>query len=241
MKKIISIPIISLLISSLLVQYSKAEYRYKKGDKLNNLAISGLNLRDKPNINSNVITLVPYGKTVEIIDFTDNKLDVDNIKGHWVKVKYKNKIGYIFDGYLSWLPAPEKKLIERKWRGLSLKEYKKMYLKNCGIYQTTKPEDDYNHKATLIIPNITLQEGFLIAKLLILYSRIGEIIFPYNNKIYKTPDNYLEINIKVNKLDKYYNKLIIEIHQLPSSATDRIIIKAIEKNKVKITYYVILP
>jgi hypothetical protein len=85
--------------------------QYSKGDTLYVWATK-LNLRTTPDLNSEVIQqilqnekiVVDQNKYSKEEDFLINK-NAKNwekaITGTWVKVKYKNQIGYLFDAYLS--------------------------------------------------------------------------------------------------------------------------------------------
>ncbi len=85
---------------------------YSKGDTLNVLAASGLRLRDKPSINGNVVATIPCGEIIVMLGnggSTDPKSyseKIEGIGGQWAKVSWQGKEGYVFDGFLSWLPAP---------------------------------------------------------------------------------------------------------------------------------------
>ncbi|MDB4678269.1 SH3 domain-containing protein [bacterium] len=65
---------------------------------LNVLAVNGLNMRSQPESKSRVVTKVPYGKQVEIIEKTDNELELGWVKDHWYKVRFRGREGYIFGG-----------------------------------------------------------------------------------------------------------------------------------------------
>lgn len=159
---------------------------YQKGDTLNVLANSGLELKNKPSLSSKTLSLVSYGDQVLVIKDKKQKvkLEVDGITGYWILVKYGNMVGYVFDGFLSKLPAPAKDC-------LSLREYAKERLievgkrdtlelapticdeKNGGILYVQKLRHGAVLKIgfqweemteTLKIPNIKLTEGFLLAK-----------------------------------------------------------------------------
>lgn len=73
---------------------------------LNVLAVNGLNMRSQPESKSRVVTKVPYGKQVEIIEKTDNELQLGWVKDNWYKIRFRGREGYIFGGYLSKLNAP---------------------------------------------------------------------------------------------------------------------------------------
>lgn len=82
-----------------------------------NWARTGLNIRIQNDIDSEIIGRIPYGKSIEIIPthaLKEYQLAVDALfkqghnyllEGYWVKVKYGVIEGFVFDGYLSHLPA----------------------------------------------------------------------------------------------------------------------------------------
>ncbi|MBM9548430.1 SH3 domain-containing protein [Leptospira sp. 201903074] len=61
---------------------------------------SGLILREKPTKNSNKIVLLPDKTKVKIISELTISDQVDGINGKWIKVQFKDSIGYVFDYYL---------------------------------------------------------------------------------------------------------------------------------------------
>lgn len=98
--------------------------QYKKGDILYNWKNSVVNIRQKPNIQSDIITFIHFGDQCVVVDenLKINKFSVQEIapvvkqdaaneaqnfrgftiKGFWVQVKIiSGEIGYVFDGYLS--------------------------------------------------------------------------------------------------------------------------------------------
>ena len=103
------------LVLFLLISLCNFSFAYMKGDKLTVHAPSGLNMRATKGSAGKKIVRIPYGAKVTIAaDSTERKafkvqeFKGFNIEGFWVKVTYNNKTGYVFDGYLSSLPAAEK-------------------------------------------------------------------------------------------------------------------------------------
>ena len=99
---------------------------YFAGDTLTVWAEGGLFLRDTNSINGHKLGLIPYGHTLKILETKTFRYKEDSIlyfnarqdeygrlyeeyylKGHWVKVIYNSKTGYVFDGYLSHFSAPK--------------------------------------------------------------------------------------------------------------------------------------
>ena len=70
------------------------------GGDLYVLAVSGLNLRESPDLNGKVVAKVPFGQKVKFLEDTGQELTVGNLSGHWTKVQYQGKVGYLFDAYL---------------------------------------------------------------------------------------------------------------------------------------------
>lgn len=64
-------------------------------------AAAGLRLREAPDLNAKNLVTLPYGAEVEILRKTGITLSLDAYtSGEWVEVKWKDKTGYAFDGYL---------------------------------------------------------------------------------------------------------------------------------------------
>ena len=77
----------------------------KVGDTLSVFAKSGLNLRDQPLINSNVIARIPFGERVKVVELTYDSEIIENRKGLWLKVDCQEETGFLFSGYLTKLEA----------------------------------------------------------------------------------------------------------------------------------------
>ena len=91
------------------------ESRFKEGETLNVWASSGLNMRDKPDAKAAKVSTIPYGAKVVVqpniglkIPFEVEEFKGFTVKGYWLLVKYGNTEGFVFDGFLSRLPAPKK-------------------------------------------------------------------------------------------------------------------------------------
>jgi hypothetical protein len=111
MKKYIFIAFVLLQTIGLVAQTS----RFKDGETLNVWATSGLNMRDKPDAKATKIAAIPYGAKVVVLPNIGVKIPFEveefkgfSVKGLWLLVKYGDKEGFVFDGFLSRLPAPKK-------------------------------------------------------------------------------------------------------------------------------------
>ena len=63
-------------------------------------AKSGLNLRSDPGKSSKVLSSVPYGSKVTVEKSEGDEIFLDGRYGKWVNVKYGNKTGWVFSGFL---------------------------------------------------------------------------------------------------------------------------------------------
>lgn len=104
-----------------------AQSRYYNGDTLHVLALSGLRLRDQPGPNADVVATLPYGAAVVAQEAQNHEhsATVDKLGGHWAKVAWQGKTGYVFDAYLSAFPAPSA-------RDTTLSEYCDHHFKKTG-------------------------------------------------------------------------------------------------------------
>lgn len=61
---------------------------------------SGLNLRANPDKASKVITLIPFGEKIDVIKDQGKEIFMDGRYGKWMNVKYADKTGWVFSGFL---------------------------------------------------------------------------------------------------------------------------------------------
>ena len=70
------------------------------------IAFSGLKLRTSPNMNGKVITVIPFGESVEIQEKQDSSVTIEWLEGTWAKVDFEGQTGYVLDAFLTHLPLP---------------------------------------------------------------------------------------------------------------------------------------
>lgn len=97
-----------LLLTLLLVSLSDILFAvnpYKAGDSLQIFAKTGLRIREAPN--GKVMDVLPYGESVVMLQDqpTTGQQSIDHMNGYWVKVGWNDMEGYVFDAFLSILPA----------------------------------------------------------------------------------------------------------------------------------------
>jgi len=73
------------------------------------IAPSGLNVRAQASLDAPRLGKLSYGEEVEIIR-QEGYLKVGNREGNWQQIEFEGRPGYIFNGYLSFLPAPSRVL-----------------------------------------------------------------------------------------------------------------------------------
>lgn len=137
---------VALIASLLFCLTAIAQFKgaYTKGDKLNVLTLSGINLRAGAASTSATLVKIPYGAAVVVTDDSLRKIghrveEIERfiIEGYWVKVRFGDKEGYVFDGYLSKLPAPDYKDSAVYEEGWDL-HYLKTSFRNTAVRKNTK-------------------------------------------------------------------------------------------------------
>ena len=114
---------------------------YQANESLNVLTLSGIKLRDKPG--GAVLQTIPYAAKIVTLEVKNNNfpVTVEGIKGSWVKVSFNDKIGYVFDGFLSRLPAPSftdanlRAYVKREFKMIS-EEIPLSYLENSDLRES---------------------------------------------------------------------------------------------------------
>jgi len=160
---------------------------YQPHEALNVLTLSGIKLRDKPG--GSVIQSIPYAAKVTTLEGKNNNfpVTVEGIKGAWVKVNFNDKIGYVFDGFLSRLPAPS--LTDANLRAYVKREFKVLSEDLPLAYLTTNDlgasgntvlflewngqkcayENHFYYEGggeSLSIPGVSMEEAYLLIRII---------------------------------------------------------------------------
>lgn len=196
---------------------------YRTGDTLYVWAVSGLSLRQSPDLKAVKLDNIPY-ETVLVAQsdkysFSECEIKVEAVPGHkningvhppvvlqgcFVRVEFNGKKGYVFDGYLSKLPAmrfstckfgpyTDWKCFEdfdtyaaREFGGLAefihIEDTTVGYGTLKRIYGNGITHDGWFDKIEerrIILPDISLEEGFLIFNNVFSYEQ--EIRRPLND------------------------------------------------------------
>ena len=230
----IKILLIVVILNLMCSEMTSQNLNYSIGDKLYTYALSGLKLREQPTLNSKVLHVIEFGQKVQITDIIKNeneeRIEIDNIKGNWVAIKFNEIKGYVFDGYLSKLPNNplnpknlkfkylEKNIEEDSYEGHQMEKVLLEYIdtnfvKEC---QTVEYFDPQIGKGGLKLEITKLQNGYTkIIKpgwegytLEIVFSntRLSEIknlILYLARKAVVYPNTYKEINESLQKINEY--------------------------------------
>ncbi len=182
-------------------EFCKLKPLYNPGDRLYVLALSGLSVRQDPVITGKKLLKVQYGETIKVLmDRKSRKIfEYEGIRGFWVFSEYNNIRGYMFDGFLSRLPAPNpgSRSIENyldKQIGMSggpLSNFNispdggntnlQISIKYKNNIEYTKSTSGNEYKISVNIRNIRVEEAFLILKLLNIDALNGLETFPVTN------------------------------------------------------------
>ncbi len=162
-----------------------------------NYALSGINLREDKTLNSKILLNIPYGEKVFVLKETSDYFKIDNIIGNWVKVRYKDVEGYVFGGYLSVIPAPNRKHFS-VGKIYSIKEYNSVYFRYKGKL-ILKKENDYLYKTYFTVENASVLECFLLFRLIEIYPQVGLVNLPQNKISYRIEKKAIEVTIDVLK------------------------------------------
>jgi len=131
---------------------------FTETEELYVLARNGLRMRKGTDLKSEKMEVVPYGTKLQAVTSDAHAIPpVGGMRGSMVKVFHGKEQGYMFDGYLSSLPVPQK--------NQGAEEYAK-YLKRKSI--PAKFETEFENEITLdeklTLPTKSLQEAILIGQ-----------------------------------------------------------------------------
>ncbi|MFN8291905.1 MAG: SH3 domain-containing protein [Chitinophagaceae bacterium] len=152
-------------------------------------AKTGLSMRETPAADARVVDKIPYGTKITLTEEEGawKEIITEGLTGYWRKVKYNNKTGYIVDSYLFPWPPPKKgtvttmsqylaqvtvpfgaRLVTRSGTMTQLTEsgweLNKQLYKNGAEHHNFMA---YEYASdTYFLPGFSLQQGFLLLRLL---------------------------------------------------------------------------
>jgi Bacterial SH3 domain len=184
-------------------------------------AEAGLSMRETPDKNGKTIEKIAYGEKVTAdfkyipADSVVQRISTEGYDGIWQRIIYKGKTGYVVNSYLWEMPPPRKgtktlqeyvkqlstpagaPVVIKKNYGEFIETTKKQLYKN-GI-QINIAEGYESHSETWIIPGLTIENGFMLIKLLKQFPEMidSKSFFPAADQKIKKGD--IEVSVKVMK------------------------------------------
>ena len=178
--------------------------RYSKGDTLFNWSTK-LNLRESPNLKSNIIAQIGNGEKVIVNQnkyFKEADCQINNdakdwkrvITGRWVEVIYYNKKGFVFDAYLSKYEKEQitnDEIFVRK-DTLRIPDYDTFYRlnKESGIVKEIGIGIEWR-KSVYYIPDFSIEEAIYLIK-------ESHIDYKFGDKNWKIDITYQTVKMSEN-------------------------------------------
>ena len=172
--------------------------------RTNVFAFSGLKIRTAPGLDGQVLTVIPFGETVEIITSESTLETIEWMEGQWIKVEFEGIQGFVFDGFLSDLPVPsfDFELSQNDldltypmiaWAEYNFDEVSQNDTINRGDHNKiiqymekgivlSREDSDYSFNTSIELPNVTISEAYNIMKSMLL-TKSERTIYD-NNAIY---------------------------------------------------------
>lgn len=101
MKRILLLLILSSVISfGQNTKYLSERYEFS-ANEVAYMFGNDVKLRESPNTESEVLTLLKIGSKIEVLLKTEKKMLFDGLESPWYKIKYKDKVGYVLGCFIS--------------------------------------------------------------------------------------------------------------------------------------------
>ena len=101
MKKIFLIIINLILLVTLFAYQQNNNVFILKNYSTHYIFENKVNIRTAPNLNSDIIIQVQIGDLVKIIERSEIRQELYGLMAYWYKIKYTDKIGYLWGGFIS--------------------------------------------------------------------------------------------------------------------------------------------
>jgi hypothetical protein len=96
-RSILKLSFLIIFLSNIL----PAEPAFKPDPNCRFVTAAGLKFREKPDLNSKTIQIIPQGKIITVIETKKEKQTITGVEGRWAKARYRWEEGWVFDGFLS--------------------------------------------------------------------------------------------------------------------------------------------
>lgn len=150
-------------------------------------AVSGLSLREHPNLQSPKLTVMPLGTKVEIINAEgQTTMNVGGIDGAMDEVEYNNQKGFAFNGFMSKFPPAGENAAAKNYAEELRNDFPRVEYSETKGDSVSKP----SKIQTLLLPTDKWHEAFFIAQQLFEIPR--QFAFPNpkgsNNEVQQNSD-----------------------------------------------------
>jgi uncharacterized protein YgiM (DUF1202 family) len=179
-------------------------------------AKTGLNIREKPDVNAKVLDKIPYATKIILPKTGEEtkKIVTEGMTGYWKKITYNNKTGYIIDSYLLPFAPPKAGLKTLKEYLAQLADPFGSELVNKGgneevgyelhkqLYKNGAECHEYKGyeygSVTYFLPDLTPQQGFLLLRMIPEFAEVisEKDLFPTSNKTFKRGENEYKVKIE---------------------------------------------
>ncbi|HOF34985.1 MAG TPA: SH3 domain-containing protein [Spirochaetota bacterium] len=109
-------------------------------------AKNGLRMREKPDLGSKIINTVPYNEEVQILRESDKTDTFENITDKWVLVRYKNKEGWSFHGFLDRIDSTERFHVGYYQKGKAYLELKESNIENKKLIEYIRIKTEFSNE-----------------------------------------------------------------------------------------------
>lgn len=150
-------------------------------------AVSGLSLREHPNLQSEKLAVMPLGTKVKIITAEgQTTMNVGGIDGAMDEIEYNNQKGYAFNGFMSKFSPSGENAVSEKYAEELKKVFPEVQYSETKGDSVSKPTTTQ----TLLLPTDKWHEAFFMAQQLFEIPR--QFAFPNpkgsNNEVQQNPD-----------------------------------------------------
>ncbi|CAM3335490.1 SH3 domain-containing protein [Aequorivita lipolytica] len=136
-------------------------------------AVSGLTLREFPNLQSAKLAVMPLGTKVKLVNSEGKTtMNVGGIDGAMDEIEYNNKKGFAFNGFMSKFSPPGEDASAKNYSEELKKDFPKMNYSEATGGTASKP----TKTETLILPTDKWHEAFFTAQQL--FNIPKEFAFP---------------------------------------------------------------
>lgn len=133
------------------------------------IAVSGLTLREFPNLQSSKLAVMPLGTKVKIVKAEGKTtMNVGGIDGAMDEVEFNNKKGYAFNGFMSKFYPPGESAVAKNYAEELKKDFPKVIYSEASGGTASKP----TNTETIILPTDKWHEGFFNAQQLFNIPRV---------------------------------------------------------------------